>query len=293
MLRTHDVPTGAAARRRRRLGVLPHRLHQQRRRTPTPGRERRRQAGRRTTTRRARRSPSASPAPRPTTAGSPPSPTTPRAQAEKYSDVDARGRRGHQRRQPADRPDRDPDQREGRRHRAAARRRQGAHRRSASRRCSAGIPVINLDRDVRPPAAPYRCWINGDNYGMGVSAGHYIGEQLKDKGIANPVIAEIAGIDALPLTQDRSQGLRRRAKATAARRSATGSPPSSPSSPARRTANLLQAAPKIDALWNHDDDQGVGVAGGDRAGRPRRVLHGRRRRLGERDATPSRPTTRC
>ncbi|MGO1242170.1 MAG: substrate-binding domain-containing protein, partial [Cellulosimicrobium funkei] len=25
------------------------------------------------------------------------------------------------------------------------------------------------------------------------------------------------------------------------------------------TANLLQAAPQIDAIWNHDDDQGVGV----------------------------------
>jgi ribose transport system substrate-binding protein len=24
-------------------------------------------------------------------------------------------------------------------------------------------------------------------------------------------------------------------------------------------ANLLQAAPKLDALWNHDDDQGIGV----------------------------------
>jgi ribose transport system substrate-binding protein len=25
------------------------------------------------------------------------------------------------------------------------------------------------------------------------------------------------------------------------------------------TADLLQAAPKLDAIWNHDDDQGVGV----------------------------------
>jgi ribose transport system substrate-binding protein len=25
------------------------------------------------------------------------------------------------------------------------------------------------------------------------------------------------------------------------------------------TANLLQAAPQIDAIWNHDDDQGIGV----------------------------------
>ena len=24
-------------------------------------------------------------------------------------------------------------------------------------------------------------------------------------------------------------------------------------------ANLLQAEPKIDIIWNHDDDQGVGV----------------------------------
>ena len=32
--------------------------------------------------------------------------------------------------------------------------------------------------------------------------------------------------------------------------------------------NLLQAAPKLDALWNHDDDQGIGVlAAIDEAGR--------------------------
>ena len=27
----------------------------------------------------------------------------------------------------------------------------------------------------------------------------------------------------------------------------------------KEASNLLQAAPKIDVLWNHDDDQGVGV----------------------------------
>src|SRR3954449_5624677 len=27
----------------------------------------------------------------------------------------------------------------------------------------------------------------------------------------------------------------------------------------RVTANLLQAAPRLDAIWNHDDDQGIGV----------------------------------
>ncbi|CAM5672577.1 hypothetical protein SVIOM342S_01351 [Streptomyces violaceorubidus] len=36
----------------------------------------------------------------------------------------------------------------------------------------AGIPVINLDRIFNSPQA-YRCWVGGDNYGMGLNAAHY------------------------------------------------------------------------------------------------------------------------
>ena len=67
----------------------------------------------------------------------------------------------------------------------------------------AGIPVINVDREFDDPIAA-RATILGDNYGMGVSAGAYICSQLGDK--PDAVVAEIAGIDSLPLTQDRSQG---------------------------------------------------------------------------------------
>ena len=67
----------------------------------------------------------------------------------------------------------------------------------------AGIPVINVDREFDDPNAS-RATILGDNYGMGVSAGSYICSQLEDK--PNAVVAEIAGIDSLPLTQDRSRG---------------------------------------------------------------------------------------
>ncbi len=50
----------------------------------------------------------------------------------------------------------------------------------------AGIPVINLDRIFDTPLA-YRTWIGGDNYGMGVSAGNYVGTQLKQrKGVGQP-----------------------------------------------------------------------------------------------------------
>jgi ribose transport system substrate-binding protein len=122
----------------------------------------------------------------------------------------------------------------------------------------AGIPVINLDRVFDSPLA-YRTWIGGDNYGMGVSAGTYVGSQLKARNVANPIIGEIAGIDSLPLTQARSKGFKD-ALATfgfsvgprqAADFTAQGGQ--------RVTANLLQAAPRLDAVWNHDDDQGIGV----------------------------------
>ena len=123
---------------------------------------------------------------------------------------------------------------------------------------AAGIPVINLDRIFDTPLA-YRTWIGGDNYGMGVSAGTYVGEQLKAKGVANPIIGEIAGIDSLPLTQARSKGF---ADALASYGFSVGPRQAADFTAQggqRVAANLLQAAPKLDALWNHDDDQGIGV----------------------------------
>jgi ribose transport system substrate-binding protein len=126
----------------------------------------------------------------------------------------------------------------------------------AMKAMDAGIPVINVDREFDDPNAA-RVTILGDNYGMGVSAGAYICEQLGDK--PDAVVAEIAGIDSLPLTQDRSQGFKDALtecgldvdKRVAADFTVEGGE--------KAASNLLQAAPKIDAIWNHDDDQGVGV----------------------------------
>ncbi|MGK5742203.1 substrate-binding domain-containing protein [Micromonospora sp. URMC 103] len=122
----------------------------------------------------------------------------------------------------------------------------------------ANIPVINLDRAFPDPKA-YRLQLKGDNYGMGVAAAHYIVEQLKAKNISNPVIAEIAGMDELELTQERSKGfaetLAQSGFKVANRRAARFTIDSGQ----QEAAQLLQALPKIDALWNHDDDQGVGV----------------------------------
>lgn len=121
----------------------------------------------------------------------------------------------------------------------------------------AGIPVINLDRIFASPQA-YRCWVGGDNYGMGLNAGTYIGEQLKDK--AGAKVVELAGIDNLELTKQRSQGFADALKnypniKLVARQAADFTVESGQA----KMAQLLQAQKKFDALWNHDDDQGVGA----------------------------------
>jgi ribose transport system substrate-binding protein len=120
----------------------------------------------------------------------------------------------------------------------------------------AGIPVINVDREFDSPFAA-RATILGDNYGMGVSAGTYICSRLGDN--PNAVVAEIAGIDSLPLTQDRSRGFADALGDCGLKVSNRVAAEFTVESGEEAASNLLQAAPKIDAIWNHDDDQGVGV----------------------------------
>jgi ribose transport system substrate-binding protein len=120
----------------------------------------------------------------------------------------------------------------------------------------AGVPVVNVDREFSSPFAA-RTTILGDNYGMGVSAGTYICEQLGDN--PDAVIAEIAGIDSLPLTQDRSAGFADALSDCGLSVSNRVAADFTVAGGEAVTSQLLSAAPKIDAIWNHDDDQGIGV----------------------------------
>ncbi|GLY02341.1 substrate-binding domain-containing protein [Actinoplanes sp. NBRC 101535] len=139
---------------------------------------------------------------------------------------------------------------------------------------AAGIPVVNLDRAF-PSARAYRTQILGDNYGMGVAAADYVIAQMKAKGVAAPIIGEIAGMDELELTQTRSKGFTDTLAAAgfevANRRAARFTVDSGQ----QEASQLLQALPRMDALWNHDDDQGVGVlAALSQAGRKEMIMVG-------------------
>ena len=142
----------------------------------------------------------------------------------------------------------------------------------ATQAMEAGIVVINVDREFSDPNAA-RTTVLGDNYGMGVSAGTYICTALDGK--ADAVVAEIAGIDSLPLTQDRSKGFADALATCGLKVNNRVAADFTVQGGESATANLLQAAPKIDALWNHDDDQGVGVlAAIENAGRDEFVMVG-------------------
>ena len=128
----------------------------------------------------------------------------------------------------------------------------------ATKAMDAGIIVVNVDREFSSPFAA-RTTILGDNYGMGVSAGTYACSIIEDQNISDPVIAEIQGIASLPLTQDRSQGFADALSSCGQEVDNQVSAEFTVESGEEVASNLLQAAPKIDIIWNHDDDQGVGV----------------------------------
>ena len=119
----------------------------------------------------------------------------------------------------------------------------------------AGIPVINVDREFSSTFAA-RVTVLGDNYGMGVSAGTFICEQF---GGTDAVVAEVAGIDSLPLTQDRSQGFADALDDCGLEVSNRVAADFTVQGGEAVTSQLLASEPQIDAIWNHDDDQGLGV----------------------------------
>lgn len=126
----------------------------------------------------------------------------------------------------------------------------------AQKAMDAGIPVINVDREFST-AQSSRVTVLGDNYGVGVSAGDFICGELGDKKDAK--IGEIPGIDSLPLTQERSEGFKDALAKCGLEVSNRVPAEFTVESGERAASNLLQAAPHLDAIWNHDDDQGVGV----------------------------------
>lgn len=120
---------------------------------------------------------------------------------------------------------------------------------------AAGIPVINLDRKFNDQSA-FRLFLAGDNYKVGFNAGQYIGGKLKGK--TDAVIGEITGIQTLALTKERSQGFADALALSGLKVTRQVNAQFTVQSGQQAMANLLAAAPRLDAVFNHDDDQNIG-----------------------------------
>jgi len=120
---------------------------------------------------------------------------------------------------------------------------------------AAGIPVINLDRKFNDQSA-FRLFLAGDNYKVGFNAGQYIGQKLKGK--TDAIIGEITGIQTLALTKERSQGFKDALAISGLKVTRQVNAQFTVQSGQQAMANLLAAAPRLDAVFNHDDDQNIG-----------------------------------
>jgi ribose transport system substrate-binding protein len=120
----------------------------------------------------------------------------------------------------------------------------------------AGIQVINVDREFADPGAQ-RAVIKGDNYGVGFQAGKYFAQQLACKGN----VVEIQGIAGISVTNQRSKGFADAIKPCNGGIKIIAQQPAdfAPDKGLSVMQNILQAQPKIDAVYTHDDDMAQGV----------------------------------
>jgi ribose transport system substrate-binding protein len=121
----------------------------------------------------------------------------------------------------------------------------------------AGVPVINVDREFSDPAAQ-RAVIKGDNYGVGLQAGEYFAKQLGCKGN----VVEIQGIAGISVTNQRTKGFADGIKQCKGGIKIVAQQPAdfAPDKGLTVMQTILQAQPKIDAVFAHDDDMAQGVA---------------------------------
>ena len=119
----------------------------------------------------------------------------------------------------------------------------------------AGIPLIIVDRNIE--SEDFTMYIGGDNRGIGVEAARFIGKALNGKG----TVAEVMGIAGISVTSDRHQGFADTLKSEFPGIQIVSSLAAdfNAEKALNVTESILQAHPKIQAIYSHDDDMNVGV----------------------------------
>lgn len=121
----------------------------------------------------------------------------------------------------------------------------------------AGIKVVCLERNLLEPV--YDIFVGADNVKIGEMAGQFIANYVRDKGIENPVIVELKGLLGTKPQEDRHVGARKFIDATPGVRVIEDVADWLQSEGQKRMENILQANPKIDVVYAHNDPMAVGA----------------------------------
>lgn len=120
-----------------------------------------------------------------------------------------------------------------------------------------GMKVICLERNLEEPV--YDAFVGADNVKIGEMAGQFVAEYLTESGIADPVLVELRGLPGTKPQEERHNGARKHIDAVPNVRVIEDVANWLQDEGRRRMETILQANPKIDAVYAHNDPMAVGA----------------------------------
>ncbi|MBX7254955.1 MAG: substrate-binding domain-containing protein [Candidatus Hydrogenedentes bacterium] len=120
----------------------------------------------------------------------------------------------------------------------------------------AGIKVICLERDLAEPV--YDVFVGADNVVIGEMAGQYVKEYCEGKGLQNPVIVEMKGYLGTKPQEERHNGARKSIDTIAGVKVIEEVANWLQDEAKKRMQTILQANPKIDVVYAHNDPMAIG-----------------------------------
>lgn len=119
----------------------------------------------------------------------------------------------------------------------------------------AGIKVVCLERNLLEPV--YDIFVGADNRAIGEMAGQFVAEKLQ--GVENPVVVELKGLLGTKPQEERHEGARQHIDQVAGVTVIEEVANWIQGEALKRMENVLQANPRIDAVYAHNDPMAVGA----------------------------------
>ncbi|HOE66804.1 MAG TPA: substrate-binding domain-containing protein [Candidatus Hydrogenedentes bacterium] len=120
----------------------------------------------------------------------------------------------------------------------------------------AGIKVVCLERNLMQPV--YDVFVGANNVKIGEMAGQRVADYVKSKGIEAPVVVEMKGLLGTKPQEERHDGARRFIDAIPGVKVIEDVADWLQGNALKRMETILQANPKIDVVYAHNDPMAVG-----------------------------------